>query len=466
MLPVKKPLLRILVCVCLLLALFACSSATEQESFSEINYDESSGTDFAGAVFTFGSGWAKTQWYPEIGFTYATDMQRDRFNSVKEKFGCEFSVVVMDDSTGTTFQYIAAGIPTTDIWDGHVSNTGRAFYQANILLPLNSIETIDSTDESKWGPYSFRSYGIFDGASYGFYTWQWQYLIPQFAGTLLFNEQIIKRFALEEPYELQERGVWNWDNFATLLDNSYHNVTTEGFIPFTINESDHIVKTFVFSNGLDYIVSSGNSLEFGFNSPHAADAVLYLKDLYDRQLYRTSGGYDAFIADKALFVSCESYWGTYTNNEKYAPNCMDDFGFISFPYGPNGDPSTVSSFVHWARRLNYFLAYGENDPDDVGTVCDYVFSYLDGEDSGWEQWSRVSIFHYEQGWENMMAMCRNMKYDYSAQLSKTNSSVINALSNAVTGKETPAEALGRVTDAVNNDILENLTWVYEPGKTY
>lgn len=460
-----RKLLQILVCAALLLSIIACTSA-EDEAVFDVDYDEAATTDFTGIDFTIGSGWAHTEWYPDTGFTYATDMQRDRIDSVKQKFGCTFTPVVMDDSTETTFYLVAAGLPTTDLFDGHVSNTGLAFYKANLLIPLRSVETIDSTDESKWGPFAFRSYGIFDGASYGFFTWQWQYILPTFSGVMAFNEMTIKQYSITEPYELQEKGVWNWDNFEALLAEAQSSVTIENFVPYTVFEqnTDHVPKSFMFSNGLDFVVRNGDKLEFGFNSPYASDALAFLAELYDRQLYSYKGGLDGFLNGKALFITTESDMVTFPSQS--IPNTLEDYGFISFPYGPHGDPSTVSSYVHSHRRLNYFMAYGANDYNDAGTVADYLFTYLDGEDSGWEQWAKQSIFHYEQGWKNMMDMCYGMKYDYSAQLSGSADVFKSSILNAVAGKKTPAEAISSVVDKIENDISENLTWFYEPGTEY
>lgn len=456
-----------IMCIVLtVLLICSCTSVEVEEGSPDLSYDETYEMDFTGKTFALWSEWAKTQWYPEIGFTYATDMQIDRFNAMKKEFNCDMQVIYHADGTGDLMQNVAAGLPTCDIWDGHANTSAKSLSEANMLVPLKTIETMDSTDEGKWGPFSFRSYGIFNGISYGFFTWQWQYMLPTFAGTLLFNAEMRKLNGLKDPYELQENGVWNWANFEDLLESAYSSVTTEGFVPFVRNEGEYDEKTFIFSNGLKYVQREGDSLVWGFNSQFAMDAVEYLKGLSDKGLYLKGGGNDYFISGKAFFESCESHYGTYTNKEIYAPNCMEDFGFISFPYGPNGDPSTISAFVHAHRRLNYIVAYSENDIDEIGTVCDYLFTYLDGEASGWEQWSKTAIFHYEQGWENFCSMCKNINYDYSAPLSATNERVYSTLGGVLSGKTTAAEAVGSLNDLVNNDIAEHLNWIYEPGKTY
>lgn len=460
-------LIQMLICLCLLFAVFACSSSDSNELF-DLNYDETTEQDFTGAVFTIGSLWANEVWYTEPGITYATDLQRDRIDSVKDKFGCEYKYVVMQDTTAETFYLVAAGLPTTDLFDGHVCNTGYAFYKANLLVPPKNVETIDSTDEEKWGTFAFRSCGIFDDVCYGFFTWQWQNVMPKFSGIMMFNAFLIKQYGLADPYELQEKGLWNWENYEELLTSAQKSIQIENFVPYTVFEQNlnHVPKGFIFSNGAEFVVKNGDKLEFGFNSPLAADALAYVAELYDKQLYQTKGGYPAFTDGKAVFVTAESDFATQTNSPIYAPNSMEDWGFISFPYGPHGDPSTVSAYSHNGGRLNYFLAYGPNDYNDTGTVVDYVYSYLDGEDSGWDQWCRHSIFQYEQGYENIMRMVYGMKYDYSTQLTDSYSDVTSALLNAVMGKKTPSEALSGVTERVNEDIKKNLSWFFDPNKVY
>jgi hypothetical protein len=327
---------------------------------------------------------------------------------------------------------------------------------------------MDINDEELWGSKNFLQYGMFDGKNhYGILINQW-HSTPQFAGALLVNNELLRDLGITKtPYEMIENKEWNWDNFKTLLETC--TITEGDKITYGMGyngggESDAILgKVACFSNNVEVLnkkESDGKLVyEFGLNSPEAYAALDYVASLIKAGLVKKANdGYGStdFSASLTPFLLCESWVGTsYTDQDDstYPADNLNDYGFLYFPHGPNADPGTVSSYVHCFRRLIYLVGVSEHDIDDSGIIINAMFQPLSEDGSlSWQYYTKKNIFHHEEDYENYMAMINNMRYDYSTFLGNSNTALGTAITASYTGKKTPVEAIGGITDKITAEI--------------
>lgn len=452
---------RITACILVILCfslIAACASGETGTETAEMNYDESSDIDLDGVVFRWGSAWsAQFKTSGAKGISSAEDKMLQRYAVMKNKYGIDMDVVQWEDGTGETVVRIAASLPTPDILDGCTDNTGYPMYRLGNLYALEDISTIDPTD-MRWGGKNFLQYGRFGDKQYGFYQWMWEYM-PEFAGTLIFNTELVRRYGGTSPYELQDSGNWNWDGFENWLQSMYGGCTSDGISLFVTETNTFDTQSFILSNGIDPIAeSSPGSYYLAWDCPEAYAALEYMKKLSDLGLYNLNGGGKNMMCDeKAVISATESYEGTHFNEAStYICNVLDDFGYMPFPYGPNGTPDTVSAFVHQHRRLNWILMSGPNDEDTIGAVMNILFDGLDENmtEPAWKYFAYHTVFLHDQDAYNYCYMLENIKFNFSVQMGGAYNKLTSALLRAAIGKSSPAETFQECSEAVNTEISE------------
>jgi len=445
--------------ILIILLLFCVGCATAQEeTVPEWGTEEDGTIDMAGLTFRFGTAWIN-EYYPALGFSSAGDKMLARYSDTAEHFNITVEVTKTEDSSSIVARDIAAGLSTFDLLDVHSTNA-MPLYKAGYMYPMNEISTIDLTEDYKYAPESFRRYGIYKGNAYGFYPWAWEF-IPQFEGTILFNNELVLKYGLENPYEMQESGNWTWENFRKCLETIQSVAAADEIIPMVHNDLTRMGKTAILSNGGAIVEEKDGTYTNGLTSEKAYKALDYLRDLLSAKLME-SGGIDQFaVKANAVFMSTESYHGTlHTETDVNEPSVrLNDYGMMPFPYGPDADASTVSAYIFHGRRLLWVVGYSGNDPEEIGTIVDYMFEPLDGDSEdvpAWKVYCESMTFHHHEGYENFVNMIDNIKYDYSVELNDISSEISNAMSRAIGGHTTASEAMETINRAVQACIDENL----------
>ncbi|MBQ4627636.1 MAG: carbohydrate ABC transporter substrate-binding protein [Clostridia bacterium] len=444
--------------------LFAVSCGSQEETF-DLDYHSEYVPDLNGLTFTWGSAWA-SQMYPTEGFSNDGDKMRAHYRKVEEKLGCKLNIVQWEQSSSRILQEVAAGRPALDLLDNETKNGPVQLYKINMLVALEDISTIDPYDE-KFGPMRFRQYGIFNGKTYGVYQYEWDFP-PEYAGALLFNSEMLSSLGIPLPYELQENDTWTWDNYKQYLrdiaDAAQNSGFENSFIPHVSGDYSFDALSFMFMNGCQVIEkdSSGKAV-FGLDNQNAYAALEYLNELYNENLYKQAGSEVMIKNQMAAILTIESYFGTHFHdgyNENYLPFQDYAYGFTTFPYGPNGDETCVSGFVHTGRRLHFVVDYSQNDKDDIGILLNELFEPID-EDGGWRGSLERQVFYDKRDYDMYRYMLENVNYDHSFTLGSAYSSLRNVFSSAVTGKKTPVEAFQSVRDAVDTEINKNGVVLFE-----
>lgn len=453
----KKKFALILAVLCFIF-IVACASGDEPTEFTGIDFDENCDVDLNGVEFRWGTSWvAQFKTSGAQGVSAAEDKMLLRYSMMKNQYGIDMDVIAWEDGTGNAITRIAASLPTPDLLDGHCDTSGYPMYALGNLYALEDISTIDPSD-MKWGGKHFLQYGRFGDKQYGFYQWMWEYM-PEFAGTMVFNTELVKRYGGVSPYELQNSGNWNWEGFENWLASMYGGCNADGISLFVTNTNTFDTQSFILSNGVDPIAeNSPGSYYLAWDCPAAYAALEYLKNLRDLGYYSSNGGgKDIICAEKAIICAAESYEGTHFNEAStYICNVLEDYGYMPFPYGPEGNPGTVSAFVHQHRRLNWILMSSPNDEDTIGEVMNILFDGLDENmtEPGWKYFAYHTIFLHDQDADNYCYMLDNIKFNFSIQMGSAYGSLTSALLNAVNGRQSPAEVFQECSEKVITAIQE------------
>ncbi len=406
-----------------------------------------------GKTFLFSSGWEDNFHVPEDYESVPSqvlELRHDRW-AVAEK---EFNMVVEFDNKDP-FTRISAGYGAHELIDNEL-NLIYDYYKSGIIVPLEEIPTINLNDE-KWGNKSFIKYGNFNGKQYGFYPWNW--MDPEVQGAMMFNGKLVKSLGGTVPYEYQESGTWNWETFENELKKYPETVGETEINPINAQSYEVIGFAALHSNGLSTIIGDEESgYEFGFSNSKAYETIDWLRNIYEQGLLGTDTMESFTQYEKSVYYIGESYYGTARNpnsNSPYAPLVMEDYGFITFPTGPDGTENDTGGYTYGSRRLLTVSGLANLELNEIGTVINFVFAPLEGyEGPTWEYELKNFVLQSEESYNNWLRMIENAEYNYSTQLEKSIATINTALLQAITGKKTPTVALSEIAPNVNSNASQ------------
>ena len=457
-----KKIVVLLICCMLIFTVIGCGSGTEVIT-EGTDTDGNKSTEFKDmneARFIFGTI-RTNEYFEDEGYSSAGDKMRRRYEDTAEKFNCTLDVVKITNDACASL--IMGAIATmTDIPDFIDCGSEPAYtlYKEGVLFAYDDMTTLDINDP-RWGPASFRTNGIYNGKSYGVFNNDWEF-IPQVQGIMLINNPLIRKHGMTDPYEMQEKKTWNWENFKQELIKGTFDDGENKYIGITCEDMNKLALVSALSNGARLVAENeaGNKY-FAFDTPEAIQGFEFAATLSKEKLVKVSAGNLVSFTGGSLesdgiasYAFCASWMGTiHIAGCEYLPSfLMNEYGFINFPNGPSADENNCSSFIG-NERLLWCIEPGENDPNDKGMIMNYVFSPL--ENSEKEGWKKLSdqIFHHPQDFNNFLFMISNSSYNYDTQLgtaiiTKMNSAYGKILNN----QGTPAAAMESVADAVNAQL--------------
>ncbi|MDF2685401.1 MAG: extracellular solute-binding protein family 1 [Clostridia bacterium] len=450
----------------LLLAIIFISCSSNENDVNNVNTDNTNETknepktykDMGGTEFIIATAWMN-QFFPLVAQTEWGDRILERYAEVEENYNCVIKPmeIVYDKMSTFLSEAMAIGEDIPEIFDTH-ANVAYNYYKAGMLMPYEDLETIDINDD-KWGPLQFRKYCIFDGKSYGFFTYDWE-TMPEVAGTLLLNMELMKKRGISEnPYEMQEKGEWTWDNFYNLVEKC------------TFKEDEiyglgiaHGLETFItaaiFSNNGEFVKqNSEGKYYFSLTDSEALEAMEWTAKLNGSGFVKALEGPD-FVDEKCTILACESWVATHTDDwmgGKYPAANMNDIASVLYPTGPKAATDRVSAYLHMNRREWFMPAYSENNKDDWGMVMNDIFEPLEGSDKqAWRDMASRQMYFYDEGYENYIHAIEGVQYDYSTQLNEVWGKITGSMLSIYNGTKTSSQAMGEITEAVNTVIEKEL----------
>ncbi len=449
---------RIMAILLLVLMMFATACTVQKVDGGNEGDDT-----FAYVTFRWGNSYYETYHPSLINSTDRGDAMLARYEELREDYGLDFIIEDMKNESTELLQRMAISQNVPDIFMGTSRKIGWELYHMDALYALNEIETIDYEDEEKWGYNAYTQCARYDGVNYGFFPNAWAE-VPNFTGILMFNVELLENAGVELPYVYQEQGNWNWSNYEAILNTlkAYDTAST----PWVTNSLHDDAWYILMSNGLSAVIEDPytGKYVFGFNENNRGIETLeWMNRLWNQGLYSDNGKQLFAVDQTAAFYTASVGAATSTTASVDAngvvseatASLVNEYGIVTFPYGPNADADTVSSNVYWSTPINFILNKSDNDSDTIGLVMDLLFAPLDGV-SDWREYCQDNIFHHEEDFENYMYMLENCNYDYSVQMPNVGVVLDGYFGGAIIGEMSFTAVFDQITPVANADIEKNV----------
>lgn len=349
---------------------------------------------------------------------------------------------------------------TTEVMSGNNSCDIYYLYQStvpeplrnNLLYDLSKVKTVDFSEE-KWN-HQVKELMTYKGGIYGMST----ELEPR-AG-IFYNKRIFEEAGIdpEEPYDLQASGEWTWAKFEEYCKKLTQDIDNDGVtdIYAMASFSKDYLKLCAASNGAHFFSrNEDGKYENVTGTQNFIDAMNWGVSLIEKKYIMPDpegASWDWFITafrdGECAMQTAEVY-----TVSSFDESMDDDFGFVMFPAGPNGDMATVPfDNVVVIPNLEY------SDPEHVDKLMFGYNLYTDVTpgytlDDTWK--SRYEVqFRDERAVKETLALMREDKHrilDYQSMIPETDygkdfTYEVYAL------VKTPAEQLEEITPKWNKNV--------------
>lgn len=401
-----KKLIPLLLCIAFALSVVSC--AQTEENADGPTYD-GSGTgryDMDGAVVeacisttpTYNNQSVLGGFYDEdvlgyIANTVLGDLALKRINDVQSQMNMKINFSYID-RPGTQIYYDAlAGynrydyVQDTTYWLSDYVYTG-------LFSDLAVLDSLDYTDQSKWGKPNQLEPMMHDGGLYGVFPASFPILgqcSPSLA--IIIDEGYIKQMGTADPRDLYEQGKWTWDTFENCLTEYTSADLGHGKQVYAMGVwTDWLGLGGMLSNGSQFAyLTENDTLELGAYTPEAYDAFMRTwnwqwGEYKDCILPVGYGDYcDHFVLRDCVMYLCGT--DVVLGSTKAAAYVYDDFGLVQYPTGPK---ATSRDVPNWFNGLNYALSIPlfASDEEMSATVINALYSPLEGFET------RSSIVNY------------------------------------------------------------------------
>lgn len=178
---------------------------------------------------------------------------------------------------------------------------------------------------------------------------------------VFYNKQTIEENGLDDPWELFEKGEWNWTTFTSMLQE------------FVDSDDEHegldgwwSELALYRSGGVPFIQSVDGNLVVNTNSPEIEKAQNFMLDLYKKGLVMDKSLYDwstqeQFMGEgRELFIICGTW---YIQNPPDQWNCKvpaEDIGIVPIPNAADAEHPAMD-----AKANGFCICKGAQNPSGV-----------------------------------------------------------------------------------------------------
>lgn len=409
--------------------------------------------NFDGAEFVIGSHWA-THIFQEPGNSPQGDLILKRIEDMEEQYNCSISYVSgSPEEFVTNFTTaLASGMKYADVIEANMY-WYWGFLTAGYLEPLDDIQDLRLSD-STWFP-TYTNVTKVDGKSYGVNWHTWYNKLPHAFHVIYFNQNILKSKNLESPYDLMEKGEWNWDNFRDLIKkaddqaNGVYGLSSLGH---------HLEMAAIRSNGAREVIQDENGqYKFGLADERTYAALEFVREIIQTDKTFDMTGYDGRTAEdftltiKSFCDGKSAFFAYHTDCLEFAgflDSMEDDYGLVPFPKGPDGT-SDYNSAITGDTRV-FSIPVTADDKERSGFLLRKLAQPLDGTSADdWKNTAERNYFRDPIGAQQYFNIVQNADSDYSWATGAANLGALNNATLAVTRDKTktPAEAMESIASA-------------------
>ncbi|MBQ6053568.1 MAG: extracellular solute-binding protein [Clostridia bacterium] len=347
----------------------------------------------------------------------------------------------------------ASGLYLCDAAMG-ISDMWAEIARIGMLIGMTELEEyLDFRNEAKWGYRNMLEVIYYEDDLYGVAPMLWPEIAVTYDSPIVVNETMISSLGETDPRDYLENLQWNWDTFEECLDRYYVQEGAEIKNYSLTVGLGNFAAMFVLSNGSKFAEkdASGKYIP-GFFTPNAITAMERALNIINGPVSHTidtvTNVADALVGGTTVLgsLSSESIVGSNGRISKE----MDNFGIVSWPYGPDVDPGYVAGRHHNIERCISFSRMSPH-PDAAATVVDALYEPLGGYndlDSLLDYMSK-NYFYDRRDAEVYYNMYFNSCYSYFHY-----SGMLGYMQDWITSNKSITEYIESTTDMITSRIDE------------
>ena len=216
--------------------------------------------------------------------------------------------------------------------DGRSISAGM---KANLFYDLSTIKSVDWSNK-KWNK------AVRDKMTKGSSFYACRPIDPEPKGGVFFNKRLLKEAGIDPDsvYDMQAAGTWTWEAFEKMLKATTRDIDNDGVMDTfgMANLSTEFCHLALMSNGTAWIGKDANGKFYSMcgedKTIEAMNWVTKMVQNYEKPQPEGSNWdwmYAAFINGEVAFQADHEY------RVGNIADMRDDWGFVCFPLGPNGD---------------------------------------------------------------------------------------------------------------------------------
>lgn len=211
--------------------------------------------------------------------------------------------------------------------------------RAGLFYDLSTVDSISYFDSIKYNQAAVNR--LNRGHSFYSFGWEKDETLPG----VYFNKRILQEhgFTSEYLYDLQAQGKWTWKTFENLCKKFTKDTDYDGDTDIWAMSSDMMdfVELCLASNGTSVVRKDVNGIYYNnLISSKTSEAYNWMYDMWQKYQYPKEKNdnddycYNVFIKGKTAFLVGHQDLRIANHSLQ---GMMDDYGFVCFPMGPQGD---------------------------------------------------------------------------------------------------------------------------------
>lgn len=456
---VKKILCMSVLCAFSII-LVCCSSSVEPERFVMSFSDESGYSGFAGSVFELLTYRPDDKFFGYDSETLLQDIARSHIAAVEKANDCSISITVDGNAPTTLKNNGYASKYTADISYLQSGWGALDLAKAGFLIPLSWMsDYLDISDYDKYGPLNIMESSMVKGEVYGALPvyWPTKCYDANMGSFLIFNENVISRYGMPNPRELDENGQWTRENFFDLFPQYSYTEGNRTVCSLTAHKMNY-ARAFLGSDGMQMAYDNNGQIVAGYETPQVIQTIDWVRDLYfqykDLHLFTDDYvAHEKFINGDATLCVVETQFVLIIANDVY------DFGLVSFPCGPNTEYGKQATYYSCIDVFS-LATLSENNEACAKIISDLCEPFVEYPDES----SRFailtdSIFFNDKDAYFFENLFRNTQYQYANEGLYSVLDTIGTSFNNMTGSEIINTYRGTYQKVIDEYVAPNYSYI-------
>ncbi|UVI30161.1 ABC transporter substrate-binding protein [Paenibacillus spongiae] len=370
--------------------------------------------DFGGKPLRIGQWWGMD--------AYLNDEEKAKQKKVEEKFNTKIEYVTVTDTTARLITSSVAGEPFADIVMIPLREAFPKLVVEGYVQPIDDVVDLglpafaDNLVTMTNGKFQGKQYGISEpyAESHGLY----------------YDKTLLQKLGLPDPYELQEKGEWTWDQFVDMLKK----IKAGGKVPLHVDSEPLLASILIYTN--EGKIEDPATNKIALDEPNTMEALQFFNDLYNVHKVIHKDEQASFGDGGIAFVN-----GYRWDNLGYVKDKPNDIGYVFFPKGPK-----ATEYVVPYDKMNlWFIPKGVQNAEAVLSAFTELFEFEVKKGKDIKLQKEEPNMKNKESLDTMRKMFDSTYKIINYQAYVGLSDVVEeAFKNIASGKESPATAIERI----------------------